>query len=233
MALLRPRLRWAARSSGVRALLVAVALGASAARADDTPENWATKRARELTEAGEEAQRGGRGEIAVQRFRQAIDADPTFGQAYLDLGAFRASEGDLAEAERTYSAALEHIAGFADGFVARAAVRRRQGKREGVVTDLEAALSFAPTSSKIALDLVQAAIATGNLPLALGAARRAWRIADGAGDAASARDARLSIKALELLLEDIDPVGAANVDNPVRRAIARYKDPPKTSSGGK
>jgi tetratricopeptide (TPR) repeat protein len=232
VAVLRGRLL--ARAAALGALLVALALhAASTARADDATENWATKRARELTAAGEEAQRTGHGDVAVQRFRQAIDVDPTFGQAYLNLGALRVGEGDLVEAERTYSAALEHIAGFSEGFVARASVRRRQGKRDGVVSDLESALSFAPTDTKIALDLVQAAIATGNLPLALGAARRAWRIANTVDDAPSARDARITIRALELLVEDIDPVGAVNVDNPVRRAIARHKDPVKSASAGK
>ena len=74
------------------------------------------------------------------------------------------------------------------------------------------------------VQLVTAAIKTGNLPFALGVARRAWRIADAAGDTASARDARLSIRALQILIADIDPVGAANVDSPVRRAIARDLD---------
>lgn len=197
------------------------------ARADAPTENWATKRARELTADGEEQQRAGRGDVAINRFRQAIEVDPTFGQAYLDLGALRVGEGDLAEAERTYSAALEHIAGFSDAFVARASVRRRLGKTAGVVSDLESALVFAPTDTKVALELVNAAIAAGNLPFALGVARRAWRIADAAGDPTSARDARISIRALEILLGEIDPVGSANVENPVRRAIARHKDPPK------
>lgn len=228
MALLTGLARPSVWHHGVRALALALALLGGPAHADDAlPENWATKRARELTDAGEEQQRGGHTDVAAQRFRQALEIDPTFGRAYLDLGALRVTEGDLVEAERTYSAALEHIAGFTEGFVARASVRRRLGKRQGVLTDLESALSFAPTDTKIALELVTAAIAAGNLPLALGVARRAWRIADAAGDASSARDARLSIRALQILIADIDPVGAANVDNPVRRAIARLKDPPK------
>lgn len=214
-------------------LALALVLGGTvrppgSARADDAPaENWATKRARELTDAAEEQQRAGHGDVAAQRFRQAIEIDSTFGRAYLGLGALRVAEGDLVEAERTYSAGLEHIAGFTEGFVGRASVRRRLDKRQGVVSDLESALSFAPTDTKIALELVNAAIRIGNLPFALGVARRAWRIADAAGDAASARDARLSIRALQILIADLDPVGAANVDSPVRRAIARHKDPPK------
>lgn len=220
------------RTSSVIALALSVAsamvLQASAHADDVVQENWATKRARELTADGEAEQKAGRGDVAVQRFRQAIDVDPTYGQAYLDLGALRVSQGDLIEAERTYSAALEHIAGFTDGFLARASVRKRQGKRQGAVSDLESALDFAPTNTAIALQLVEAAVQAGNLPLALGVARRAWRVATEAGDTGSAKEARLSIRALEVLLGGVDPVGAANVENPVRRAIARHKDPPRT-----
>lgn len=230
----RPR-RGAIRARGALALAFSLTLAGAlhgAAHADDVAqENWATKRARELTADGEAEQKAGRGDVAVQRFRQAIDVDPTFGQAYLDLGALRVSQGDLVEAERTYSAALEHIAGFTDGFLARASVRKRQGKRQGAVSDLESALDFAPTNTAIALQLVEAAVQAGNLPLALGVARRAWRVATDAGDTSSAKEARISIRALELLLGGVDPVGAANVENPVRRAIARHKDPPRAKDG--
>src|SRR4051812_16889322 len=80
------------------------------ARADDAV-SWATTQAAELTRQGREHAGRGENETAVRRYLDALKFDPTYGAAYLSLGALQEAAGDPREAERTYSTGLDHVTG--------------------------------------------------------------------------------------------------------------------------
>src|SRR5688500_15335955 len=75
-------------------------------------------------------------DIAIRRYMEALSLDPTCDEAYLGLGALRARRGDLREAERVYSVALEHVPQLRAVRRARAHVRRALGLRMEAVEDL-------------------------------------------------------------------------------------------------
>jgi tetratricopeptide (TPR) repeat protein len=188
-------------------------------RADET--NWATKRASELVDAGEEHQRLGEVDAAIDNYRQAIASDPTFGRAYIALATLRTATGDLDEAERTYAAGIDHVLGFVEAHVARAKLLIGEHKYDAAVSDLVEATALDPTNASIANRLCEAAISSGRLPLALAAARRLVEIARVAGDQSVEKSARVTAAALSRLLGPVDPVIAGADRGPVRRAIAR------------
>lgn len=206
------------RAIGATVLLVIV-LGAATARAE---ENWATRRARELTEQGARQQAEGNTEVAAARFREAVEIDPTFGPGYLAWGALLEGGRDFAAAERVYSLGLEHVAGFADGYAARGGLRARERRFAEATADLRAAAELRPTDLRLLEQLADALIRDRALPAALAVARRIVRVATAAGDTASAERARLQTRALAKLLGDLDPVVAGADDRgDVRRALAR------------
>jgi tetratricopeptide (TPR) repeat protein len=59
-------------------------------------------------------------EIALRRYMDALDLDPLCAEAYLGLGSLRARRGDLREAERVYTVALQHIPSHHEARLARA-----------------------------------------------------------------------------------------------------------------
>ncbi len=159
-------------------------------------------------------------EVAVRRYMEALALDGTCEEAYLGLGALRARRGDLREAERVYSVALEHMPRLRPALAARARVRRAMGLRREAVADLFASAEDEAAALKT--------LATwhgedGQLPAQLAVWRRLALLAETAGDPALAREARTMVRALVLLVGPADPAAAppgppARVD--VRDAIA-------------
>src|SRR5207253_10180861 len=68
-------------------------------------------------------------ELALRRYMEALTLDPTCEEAYLGLGSLRTRRGDLREAERVYSVALEHVPQLRAARTARAWVRLALGRR--------------------------------------------------------------------------------------------------------
>ncbi len=145
----------------MRALVIAAVLFgiAQQARADDVP--WPTARAAELVEAGRAGELRGDVEGAVTRYRQAIEVDPTYGDAYLALGALRVATGDVEEGEKTYGAGIDHVLGFTAAYVARAELFRGEGKARAAIGDLSAAAVLAPNDAAILQRLCDAAVGAG------------------------------------------------------------------------
>ncbi|MFS8071768.1 MAG: tetratricopeptide repeat protein [Byssovorax sp.] len=200
------------------ALLAALLPGV--ARAGDTV-SWATAQATELTRQGREHAGRGDSETATRRYLDAIHFDPTYGAAYLALGALQEAKGDPREAERTYATGLDHVTGFAEAHRARARLRIRQKRAAEAVADLEAAAALEPTDLATLRELGAAYVSAGALPAALAATRRVAAIAEAAGETQIAGEARLSGRALSLLLDAVDPVAAGAVGRgPVRSALA-------------
>ncbi len=202
------------------ALVVAAALIAGAAPLQ-AEENWATQRAAELSTQGDSHRDGGQIELAMERYRQAIEIDPTFGASYLSLGGLREAMGDADEAERTYTAGIDHIAGFAEGYLARATLRLRASRGDEAIADLDAALALRPTDVAIIRRLRDASITLGKLPLALAMSRRLAAVALSAGDAAAEHEARVTVTALLDIVGFVDPVVDGEDRNPTRKALAR------------
>jgi tetratricopeptide (TPR) repeat protein len=177
------------------------------ARADDGV-SWATAQAVELTRQGHDHAGRGEAETAIRRYLDAIKFDPTYGAAYLSLGALQEAAGDPREAERTYSTGLDHVTGFGEGYRARARLRIRQQRTSEAVADLEAAVGYQPGDVAALKELASAYVGIGALPAALGVMRRVAAVAEATGEAKSATEAKVSARALSLLVGAVDPVTA-------------------------
>ena len=77
-------------------------------------------------------------DLAVRRYMEALTLDATSESAWMGLGALRMRLGDLAEAERVYTSALEHVPGLRVALVARARARWALGHRPEAEADLDA-----------------------------------------------------------------------------------------------
>lgn len=191
--------------------------------AADSPaqENWATQRARALTEQGRAHRKSGNTNQAVARFNEALAIDGTFGDAYIELALLREASGELDEAERVLAVGLERIPGFVEGLAARGDLYGR-AKRYDQATTTFLQLSAMkpddePTLHKVLINATRARL----LPVALASARRLASLAAKREDQAAAKDARLTAKALARLVGEADPVAQGKrLSDPIRRALA-------------
>jgi len=204
--------------------LLAVAPGSVEAQPLPTPA-WATTQAVELTRQGKEAEARGETDVATRRFMQAIQFDATHGPAYLALGELYERMGDPREGERAYSMGLEHVARFADGYLARSRLRMRQQRRFDAISDLLAAAELRPDDVSILQTLLAAYVSANALPAALATTRRIEALAAHQRDEALASATHVTARALARLVREVDPVTAGLTDRgSVRRALALHAD---------
>ena len=192
------------------------------ARADDAV-SWATSQAAELTRQGSEHAGRGDTDTAIRRYLDALKFDPTYGVAYLNLGALQEAAGDPREAEKTYSIGLDHVTGFAEAHRARARLRIRQKRGTEAIFDLEAAAGYQPGDVATLEELASAYVGIGALPAALAVTRRVVWLAAEAGDGKVIGEAKVSARALSLLVGGVDPVvagGSGSGRGAVRSALA-------------
>jgi tetratricopeptide (TPR) repeat protein len=202
------------------AIALAIATALPAARAEEP--GWSTAQAAELTRQGNAHAAGGDRSAAARRFLEAIRFDPTYGPAYLGLAALHEASGDLVEAERVYQMGVERVARFAEAHLARARLRKRQGRLADAAADLEAARALAPDDPALLGELCATYIALGALPAALGASRRLEALAEDRADAALLKESRVRSRALANLVAEADPVTAVGRERgQVRNALAR------------
>lgn len=200
----------------VLALCLIALFAAGPARA----EGWARGTAEELTRQGREHAKNGDGELATRRFAEAIALDPTYGPAYLELGAARERAGDVREAERTYGVAIERVPTFAPALRARAALLGRLGQSDRAIADLEAVIRL-DEGPEALRDLATRYVEGRAWPAALGTWRRMLALAEQVGNDPLAREATLQIRALTVLAAELDPVLAGMTSRDwVRRAEA-------------
>jgi tetratricopeptide (TPR) repeat protein len=194
--------------------------GAQGVRLAPPAMSWATHQAAEHTRMGHHHAAEGDHEAALRAFLDAVRFDATYGPAYLALGKAYQDGGDTREAERALSMGIDHVAGFAEGFVARGKLRARLHRTAEAIADFEAAESLRPEALGILRELGGAYIAAGALPAALAAARRRLAVAEAQGDKRAAGEARVEARALAGLVGEVDPVTAgASGRGPVRRAL--------------
>ncbi len=201
------------RSFGLRTSLLAAALLAAAGSARASSAGELVREARAHDAAHQE-------ELALRRYSEALSLDPTLADAYLGLGELRARRGDAREAERVYSVAMEHVPGLHEALAGRARARWALGLRDEAERDL--AVYATETSDRGALrELAGWFGEEGKAPAQLAAWRRLLALAERATDAAAAREARTTVRALQILVGPADPVTTPATEDEVRRAVAR------------
>jgi tetratricopeptide (TPR) repeat protein len=164
-----------------------------------------------------------RGDIAqaLTSYDEAVRTDTTLGAAALRLGSLRERLGDRSEAELLYGHAIAAPETSADAYYARALLRSASHQRAAATLDLAESVARAPRPERLRL-LGGWYVEARTWPAALAVWRALQASAALAGDAASEREARLTITALAWLAGDTDPVlaGASSPDW-VRRSLAR------------
>lgn len=159
-------------------------------------------------------------ELALRRYTEALSLDPTLADAYLGLGELRARRGDAREAERVYSVAMEHVPGLRPALAGRARARWQLGFRDEAERDLWAYVEG--TDDKTAMrELAGWFGEEGKAPAQLATWRRLLAAAEKTNDAALTREARTTVRALQILVGPADPVSAPVEGDDVRRAVAR------------
>jgi tetratricopeptide (TPR) repeat protein len=144
-------------------------------------------------------------DIAVRRYMEALSLDPMCEEAYLGLGALRARRGDLREADRVYSVALEHVPALRAARTARAYVRRALGQRDDAVSDLLAGAEQEPSALRV---LAAWYGEDGQIPAELAVWRRIASRAEELHDVAQLHEARTMVRALVILVGPADPAAA-------------------------
>ena len=156
-------------------------------------------------------------DVAVRRYMEAIALDPTCEEAYLGLGSLRARQGDMREAERVYSLALEHLPGLRAARLARAYVRRALGARTEAVEDLSTGGEEDPTAMRI---LASWYGEEGQTPAQLAVWRRIAARAEATADPALLHEARTTIRALLIIVGPADPAASPAIDDRNLRRVA-------------
>jgi tetratricopeptide (TPR) repeat protein len=193
-------------------LALALALVAPAARASPSSEEL-VRQARVHEAAHED-------DLAVRRYMEALELDPSTEDGWLGLGALRLRLGEAAEAERVYDAALARIPLLHRAIEGRAHARWAQGRHAQAEADLE---SYALAEGDVAAlrELASWYGGDGRTPAQLATWRRLLSMAIQSGDAAAEREARRMVRALVILTDSADPVSSPVQPDAVRRGLAQ------------
>jgi tetratricopeptide (TPR) repeat protein len=156
-------------------------------------------------------------DIAMRRYMEALSLDPTCEDAYLGLGNLRARRGDLREAERVYSVALEHMPQLRSARTARAYVRRALGANPDAIEDL---LAFAEDDVTALRVLATWYGEDGQTPAQLSVWRRIASRAETTRDATLVQEARTMVRALVILVGPADPAASPPDATGIRRVVS-------------
>lgn len=155
-------------------------------------------------------------EIALRRYMDALGLDPLCAEAYLGLGQLRARRGDLREAERVYSVALEHLPSLREARLARAHVRRALGATDDAIDDLLTAGDELAALRTIATWYGE----DGRSPAQLATWRRILARAEHLQLPALVKEARTMVRALVIVVGPADPAAAPSDDRALRRTLS-------------
>lgn len=148
-------------------------------------------------------------DLALRQYMEALTLDPTCEEAYLGLGSLRTRRGDLREAERVYSVALEHVPALPAARLARAYVRRSLGANTQAAEDLLAGSEDEVGALRI---LASWHGEDGQTPAQLAVWRRLATHAEARLDTTLLREARTIVRALVILVGTADPAAAPPSD---------------------
>ncbi|MDB4942874.1 MAG: hypothetical protein JWP97_2408 [Labilithrix sp.] len=199
--------RGARRATAAALLLVGVARS-STARASSAEELVREARAHETAREDD---------LAIRRYMEALSLDPTEEDGYLGLGRLRARHGDLREAERVYSVALEHVPASRAARLERAHVRRALGFRADAESDLLARGDEDVASLRV---LASWYGEDGLVPAQLAIWRRIAARAEASADPVLLHEARAQVRALLVVVGPADPAASPAADHGLRALVA-------------
>jgi tetratricopeptide (TPR) repeat protein len=205
-------LRIRRRTPAIAALSLAAWLAPAAALANESSDEL-VRQARAHESARED-------DVAVRRYMEALEIDPTHEEAWLGLGALRLRLGEPGEAERVYDAALARVPTMHRALEGRAHARWARGRHPDAEADLETYTALEPGAATLR-ELAAWYGADGRTPAQLATWRRLLVLAAQTDDAAAAQEARRMVRALVILSEGVDPVTSPASPDATRRAIAR------------
>lgn len=163
-------------------------------------------------------------DIAARRYMDALSVDPLSASAWIGLGSLRMMLDDPEEAERVYTAAIDHIPTLAPALAGRARARWKLGKHRAAEIDMQRYTD--ETSDQGAMRELSSWYSTdGRLPAELALWRRLQAMAIGRDDSVAVGEARPMILALMLLVSTADPVSQPVEPDRTRAdlaAIARH-----------
>lgn len=158
-------------------------------------------------------------DLAVRRYTEAIELDPSNGDAWTGLGEIRMRLGDPVEAERVFSAGLERNPSLYRALAGRARARWALGDHDGAEADLQTyadhgidADAYRELASWFGTD--------GRTPAELATWRRLLAAANHDGNAAGWSEAHRMVRALVVLVDRADPAAAPEDPDSTRRALA-------------
>ena len=196
----------------LRALVGGIALTIATATGDADASS-----ALELVRVARAAEQARQEDVAVRRYMEALSLDPVCEEAYLGLGSLRTRRGDLREAERVYSVALEHLPQLRPARLARAYVRRALGFQGEAIQDLLAV----PRGERLQrCDVLLEAGEDGQTPAQLAVWRRILGRAETLQDPALAHEARTMVRALIIVVGTADPAASPPENHGIRRTVS-------------
>ncbi|MDH5490475.1 MAG: tetratricopeptide repeat protein, partial [Myxococcales bacterium] len=193
---------------------------------------WATR----LRELGQAHRRAGDAGSAAAYFRDALEIDPSDGEAYEALGSLYLAARRFDDALAVFEAGAHRRPGRIEIWRGLAAALEGRGDRLEAEDALGRLLALEPWDERALLDQARLALDRGAFSLALNAHRRlidAAAMGRSISSEALAR-ARRAARALILLVGDLDPAYAscepAASGSAIRRALAGC--PPLEAPGG-
>jgi tetratricopeptide (TPR) repeat protein len=159
-------------------------------------------------------------DAAARRYTEALQIDPANADAYLGLGQVRLRMGEPREAERVYTVALEHLPQLHKAREGRAHARWSLGHHDEAEQDLEA-YAVEDSDPSGFRDLAGWYGEDGRAPAQLATWRRLLALSAQMGDVALSREARLMVRALQIVVGPADPASAPLQDDATRKALAR------------
>jgi tetratricopeptide (TPR) repeat protein len=160
------------------------------------PVSWARASAMEYVARAARLEREDRILEALRWLSEAVQMDPSYGVAYLRLGALRERMGDYDEAELVYGRATRRPQTAAEAFAARAQLLRRLNRTDEAVRDLEASIARGPGKAERLEQLAAWYVERRAWPAALGLWRRLLVDATSAVDEERARVQVLALMSL-------------------------------------
>lgn len=158
-------------------------------------------------------------DVAVRRYMEALTIEPVNGDAWLGLGALRMRLEDAAEAERVYTAALNHVPSLRRGFAGRARARWALGRHSDAEADMEtyATLERDPA---VLRELALWYATDGRTPAQLATWRWLLAIAAQQGDSMTQQEACRTVRALVILVDGADPASSPAQRDETRDTLA-------------
>jgi tetratricopeptide (TPR) repeat protein len=205
-------------------IVLATTVAGTCAHAEETApmRSWATARAESLTLESASLLAAGRALEGLERLREALVIDATYGPAYLRLAEAREAMGEPREALAILALGLSHVPELWEARARRARLHLRIGTSREALGEVREALALRPDEPAVLELVLVIAPRERELALALAAARRLVALRRARGDANGAREVQLTAIALTRLVAEADPVAAGRDSaDPVRRMLGR------------